>query len=209
MDDRINRIIAALEATYPDAYCELTHKNAFELLIATILSAQTTDQKVNSVTPALFAQCPTPYKMLELSPQELEARIKVIGLFRTKAKNILETCYLLVRDYDGNVPSTMSELVKLPGVGRKTASVVLANAFGVPAFPVDTHVLRLANRLGLAHGNDPLKIEKEITSFVPEQDWIALHHRLIFHGRRICHAKNPQCGICPLSQDCPTLNAYA
>jgi endonuclease-3 len=200
----IEAILNLLASTYPHAHCELNYKNPFELLVATILSAQATDQKVNQITAKLFAQYPNPSKMLELTPSELENKIRSIGLFRTKAKNILATCKLLINDYDGEVPQTMDQLVKMPGVGRKTASVVLANAFGVPAFPVDTHVLRVAKRLGLTTENNPLKVEKDLTSLISEKLWIATHHRLIFHGRRLCSARKPQCNNCPLAIHCPT-----
>lgn len=199
----IRNILDLLAQTYPDAHCELNHQNAFQLLIATILSAQTTDQKVNQVTSELFRLYPTPQKMLELTQSELESKIKSIGLFRNKAKNILETCNILVRDYQGQVPQSLHHLVDLPGVGRKTASVVLANAFGIPAFPVDTHILRVSKRLGLTQETDPLKVEKDLIAVIPEQLWIDSHHQLIFHGRRICSARKPQCGQCPLNIYCP------
>jgi endonuclease-3 len=142
--------------------------------------------------------------MLELSPSELENKIRKIGLFRMKAKNILETCKILVEQYGGEVQPSMADLIRLPGVGRKTAGVVLANAFRIPALPVDTHVLRVANRLGLTDQDDPLKVEKDLTSVVPEELWIDIHHRLIFHGRRVCHARKPQCPGCSLAAYCPT-----
>jgi endonuclease-3 len=200
----VNSIVQILADTYPHAYCELNYRTPFELLVATILSAQTTDQKVNEVTAELFADYPTPEKMLKLSPEELENKIRKIGLFRNKAQNILKTCRILVEEYQGNVPPAMEKLVKLPGVGRKTASVVLANAFGIPAFPVDTHVLRIANRLGLSHYADPLKVEKDLTAVIPPHLWIDTHHRMIFLGRRICHAQRPACRDCPLLALCPT-----
>lgn len=200
----IDVILNTLANTYPEAICELNYRNPFELLIATILSAQTTDQKVNAITPKLFAQYPTSKKMLELTPTQLEEIIKSIGLFRTKAKNILKTCSLLEIKYQGEVPSDLEKLIELPGVGRKTASVVLANAFGIPAFPVDTHILRVSYRLGLTQQKDPLKVEKDLTGLIPRELWIDTHHRIIFHGRRICKARNPQCSLCPLSDACPT-----
>jgi len=203
-NQRIETILQVLGETYPHAHCELNFNNPFQLLIATILSAQTTDQKVNEITAGLFAQYPTPAKMLELSPSELENKIRKIGLFRMKAKNILETCKILVEQYGGEVPPSMADLIRLPGVGRKTAGVVLANAFRIPALPVDTHVLRVANRLGLTDQDDPLKVEKDLTSVVPEELWIDIHHRLIFHGRRVCHARKPQCPGCSLAAYCPT-----
>ncbi len=200
--DHVNSILKILESTYPHAHCELKYKSPFQLLVATILSAQTTDQKVNEVTSELFAQYPTPEKMLVLSAVELENKIRKIGLFRNKAKNIIETCRLLVDQYNGEVPADLDELIRLPGVGRKTASVVVANAFGIPAFPVDTHVLRVSNRLGLTDKNDPLKVEKDLTSVIPTDLWIDTHHRIIFHGRRLCYARKPNCVNCPLHPYC-------
>ncbi|NLI91781.1 MAG: endonuclease III [Peptococcaceae bacterium] len=199
----VNSILQILEETFPHAYCELHFSNPFELLIATILSAQTTDQKVNEVTAELFAQYPTPEKMLELTPSQLEGKIKKIGLFRTKAQHILETCRILVDKYQGNVPQDLHKLIELPGVGRKTAGVVLANAFGIPAFPVDTHVLRVSKRLGLSAHEDPFKVEKDLTSVISPDLWIDTHHRMIFLGRRICSAKKPRCKDCPLASLCP------
>lgn len=203
----IKNILDILAETYPDAHCELDFRNPFELLIATILSAQTTDRKVNKVTAGLFADYPTPQKMRELTQEEMENIIRSIGLFRTKAKNILQTCSILADKYNGSVPANMVELTKLPGVGRKTADVVLANAFNIPAFPVDTHVQRVSARLGLTQEKDPFKIEKELTALIPEELWIDTHHRLIFHGRRICHARKPECDVCPLRNDCLAANS--
>ncbi|MGI6449473.1 MAG: endonuclease III [Desulfitobacteriia bacterium] len=199
----INDILDLLGKTYPDAHCELNYRNPFELLVATILSAQTTDQKVNQVTAELFRHYPTPQKMLELTPGQLGDKIRTIGLFRTKAENILKTCRILVEEYEGTVPAAMDKLLKLPGVGRKTASVVLANAFGIPAFPVDTHVLRVTRRLGLTTEKDPYHVERDLTDLIPPEQWIDCHHRLIFHGRRLCKAKKPQCPVCPLNTHCP------
>ncbi len=202
-----SEILKLLAMAYPDAYCELTYKNPFELLIATILSAQATDQKVNQITAKLFPSYPTPADMLRLTPPQLEARIRSIGLYKTKAHNILETCRILVRDYDGEVPCTLEALIELPGVGRKTANVVLANAFRVPAFAVDTHVLRVSNRLGLANSKNPGEVEKTLTALIPSELWIDTHHRLIFHGRRVCSARNPQCNECVLREHCPSSRA--
>jgi endonuclease-3 len=200
----INKLLEILRETYPDAHCELNFRNPFELLIATILSAQTTDQKVNQVTAELFDQYPTAQEMLTITLSELEKRIRAIGLFRTKAKNILKTCKIIAENYKGEVPQSFDQLVELPGVGRKTAGVVLSNAFGIPAFPVDTHVLRVANRLGLTDKDDPFKVEKDLTALIPEEHWIDTHHQLIFHGRRMCSARNPRCTECPLANYCPT-----
>lgn len=203
MNNKTELILEILAATYPDAQCDLNYTNPFELLIATILSAQTTDKKVNEVTKELFKYYPTPQKMLELTVPELETLIKTIGLYHTKAKNIRETCQMLVNDYDGKVPQDIEMLMKMPGVGRKTASVVLANAFGIPAFPVDTHVFRVSRRLGLTNGTDPLKVEKDLTSLIPSETWIDTHHRLIYHGRKRCSARKPDCDNCPLLKYCP------
>lgn len=201
-EKKTSKVLELLTIAYPEVYCELIYKNPFELLIATILSAQATDQKVNQITAKLFLSCPTPADMLQLTPSQLEAKIRSIGLYKTKAHNILETCRILVEDYDGEVPKTLDELIKLPGVGRKTANVVLANAFRVPAFAVDTHVLRVSNRLGLAHSKNPSEVEKTLTALIPPELWIDTHHRLIFHGRRVCSARNPQCDECTLRKHC-------
>jgi endonuclease-3 len=168
-----------------------------------MLSAQTTDQKVNLVTDEFFAAYPSPQAMLQLGIPELENMIRSIGLFRTKAKNIHETCKILLEKYQGEVPRSLDQLIELPGVGRKTASVVLANAFGIPAFPVDTHVLRVSKRLGLTDKNDPLQVERDLTRVIPKAYWIDVHHQLIFHGRRTCSARKPRCEACPLAFYCP------
>lgn len=204
MKPEARKIQAILAQAYPGAHCELLFKNPFELLIATILSAQSTDQKVNQVTQSLFREYPTAGKMSQMPVRELEDKIRIIGLFRGKAKNILATCKLLEEKYQGNVPRTMEDLLQLPGVGRKTAGVVLANAFGIPEFPADTHVLRVSRRLGLTLKNNPLLAEKDLKALFPESEWIILHHRLIAHGRRICLARKPECGNCTLAQLCPT-----
>ncbi|NLL53098.1 MAG: endonuclease III [Peptococcaceae bacterium] len=201
--ERLNQILAILAQVYPDAACGLNFRNPFELLIATILSAQTTDQKVNQVTAELFRHFPTPQKIMALSPEELEKHIRVLGLFRTKAKNIVETCRILTEQYKGSVPPEMAKLVQLPGVGRKTAGVVLANAFGIPAFPVDTHVRRVANRLGLSASANPSQVEKDLTALIEKNRWIDYHHRFIAHGRTLCQARKPKCHECPLSAHCP------
>ncbi|HEU4965194.1 MAG TPA: endonuclease III [Bacilli bacterium] len=196
------RILAALQECYPDAHCELNFRNPFELLIATILSAQSTDKKVNEVTAGLFAKYPGSADFLRLSQAELEAEIKEIGLYKNKAKNILATCHLLLDEHGGDVPAKMEELVNLPGVGRKTANVVLSNAFGVPAMAVDTHVARVSNRLGLALGDDPLVIEAQLNKRIPKKQWTDAHHWLIWHGRRVCDARKPKCDVCRLSDLC-------
>jgi endonuclease-3 len=202
----IRKIMDTLAAMYPDAHCELRFRNPFELLIATILSAQSTDRQVNKVTERLFAKYPTPQDFLSLSEEELAEEIRGLGLYRNKSKNILQTCRILVEQYGGEVPAEREALEKLPGVGRKTANVVLSNAFGIPALAVDTHVHRVSNRLGLASSNNPLETEKQLTRRIPREEWSIAHHRLIWHGRRICSARNPKCGICDLAPYCRFAN---
>jgi endonuclease-3 len=187
---------------YPDAHCELNFSNPFQLLIATILSAQSTDRKVNQITERLFKKYSTPQVLCQITQEEFEQEIKEIGLYHNKAKNILATCKILVEKYQGNVPNNFEELIELPGVGRKTANVVLSNAFGIPAFAVDTHVLRVSNRLGLAKGDNPDQVEEQLKGLIPQEKWILAHHLLIWHGRRICHAKRPECLCCSLLSDC-------
>ena len=191
--NKVHNIIKLLAETYPQAKCDLNYQTPFQLLIATILSAQTTDQNVNKVTAQLFAEYPTPQKLLQIPVSKLEKIINPIGLYKTKAKRILETCEILVREYNGEVPSDIDKLTKLPGVGRKTANVVLANAFKIPAFPVDTHVKRVAKRLGLTNETDPEKVERDLTNLIPSEYWIDIHHRLIYHGRKTCMARKPKC----------------
>ncbi len=196
------KILTTLEEMYPDAHCELNYRNPFELLIATILSAQTTDRQVNIVTRNLFAKYPTPEDFLTLTEEELAAEIRGIGLYRNKSKNILKTCQLLVSKFEGDVPNTREQLESLPGVGRKTANVVLSNAFSVPALAVDTHVQRVSNRLALADSKNPLETERQLMRKVPKHKWIDTHHQLIWHGRRLCHARNPKCDQCRLLPYC-------
>lgn len=201
---KAHSILALLEKTYPDAHCELNFSTPFELLIATMLSAQATDKKVNQVTEKLFRYYKTPEEFLTLSLTEMENSIKELGLYHNKAKNILVTCRILVEEHGGIVPNTMEALTQLPGVGRKTANVVLSNAFNAPALAVDTHVLRVSNRLGLATGTNPDMIEKQLKSCIPRSQWSQAHHWLIWHGRRICSARNPKCQGCLLSSLCPS-----
>lgn len=198
----VDAILDALARTYPDAKCALEHRNAFELLIATMLSAQCTDKRVNIITSRLFPKYPAPEDYVALTQEELEAEIRDCGLFREKAKNIRETCRLLLERHGGEVPDRMEDLVKLPGVGRKTANVVLSNAFGVPAIAVDTHVLRVSNRIGLAEAKTPEETERQLMDRLPRELWSQAHHWLIHHGRNICHARNPQCHECPLREHC-------
>lgn len=195
-------ILKRLEEHYPDAKPGLFFDSAFELLIATILSAQTTDRQVNAVTEGLFAACPDAKSMLKLKQSELEKIIKSCGFYKTKASNVLKTCRILVEKYGGEVPQTMEELTALPGVGRKTANVVLSNAFGIPAIAVDTHVFRVTNRLGLADAKDVLETEKQLMKAIPKEKWSQAHHWLIWHGRRVCYARKPDCGGCFLKDIC-------
>lgn len=196
------KILAVLAEMYPDAHCELNYRNPFELLIATILSAQSTDRQVNIVTKPLFEKYPTPHDMATLTEDELAEEIRMLGLFRNKSKNILKTCQILVEEYNGEVPSNRAKLEALPGVGRKTANVVLSNAFGVPALAVDTHVQRVANRLALADSENVLETERQLMRKIPRAEWTDTHHRIIWHGRRICSARNPKCSTCNLLEFC-------
>lgn len=197
------RILEVLEQLYPNAECELVHQSPFELLVAVILSAQTTDKAVNGITPALFRQFPTPVEMATASLADLEEALKQIGLFRNKAKNIKATATLLVETFDGQVPMTRKALMTLPGVGRKTANVVLSVAFDIPAVPVDTHVERIAKRLGLAKDTDNVvAVEKKLQRKIPRELWNVSHHQMIHFGRYFCTAQNPHCEACLLTNEC-------
>lgn len=196
------KILDTLADMYPDAHCELEYETPFQLLIATILSAQSTDVQVNKVTKGLFAKYPTAEAMLQLSEEELANEIRMLGLFRNKSKNIHQTCKILMDQYDGQVPIEREALEKLPGVGRKTASVVLSNAFGIPALAVDTHVQRVANRLALVKSQTPLETERQLTKKIPKKKWLDTHHQLIWHGRRLCVARKPKCPMCDLLSYC-------
>ena len=193
-----------LEETYRGAKPELHFSNPFELLIAVILSAQCTDKRVNITTARLFKKAATPAAIVALGVSGLEEEIKDCGLFRNKAKNIMATCRMLVEEFGGEVPADYDTLLKLPGVGRKTANVVTSVAFGRPAIAVDTHVFRIANRLKLAVGETPLAVEKGLMKVIPREKWSAAHHWLIYHGRRVCKANRPLCGECPLADVCPS-----
>ncbi|MBD8062780.1 endonuclease III [Oceanitalea stevensii] len=193
-----------LTEEWPDARCELDFTSAFELLVATVLSAQTTDVRVNSVTPTLFRRWPGPAELAAAGQAELEEVLRPLGFFRAKATSLRGLAAALLADHDGEVPADLDELVKLPGVGRKTANVVLGNAFGVPGITVDTHVGRLARRLGWTENKDPVKVERDIAALVPAERWTMLCHRLIFHGRRVCHSRRPACGACVLAGVCPS-----
>jgi endonuclease-3 len=202
---RARRIVRRLAELYPDAECSLGHQGPLQLLVATILSAQCTDTRVNQVTPALFARYPDARAFAEADPAELERLIQPTGFFRNKAKNLIACCRELLARHGGQVPGTMEELVSLPGVGRKTANVILGNAFGVPGMVVDTHVARLSQRLGLTAHTDPVKIERDLTALIPSREWTALGHRLIQHGRQVCHARKPLCEECGLASLCPRI----
>jgi endonuclease-3 len=197
---RINRILAE---TYPDAHCELDFTTPLELLVATILSAQCTDARVNMVTPAVFRKFPTPADYAGADRAELEAMIQPTGFFRAKTNSLISLGQALVERYDGAVPGRLDDLVTLPGVGRKTANVVLGNAFGVPGITVDTHFGRLARRFGWTAETDPDKVEAEVGQLFPKRDWTLLSHHLIWHGRRVCHSRKPACGACPVAALCP------
>ena len=192
-------VMAALQALYPEAKPELNFRNPFETLIATILSAQCTDKRVNMVTARLFPQYPDAFAMAKLTPQELEPMIRECGLYHNKAKNIVAASRALVEQYDGKVPSTRAELMKLPGVGQKTAGVVLLAAFGDDQIPVDTHVFRVSRRIGLADANTPEKVEAQLRTLLDRDIWSLGHHLIIWHGRRCCHARKPECERCPLN----------
>ncbi|MFB9330531.1 endonuclease III [Paenibacillus aurantiacus] len=199
----MNHILRVVGEMFPDAHCELHHSNPFELTIAVLLSAQCTDETVNKVTATLFQKYRTPEDYLAVPLEELEGDIRRIGLFRNKAANIQKLSRLLIDDYGGEVPHEHEELTKLPGVGRKTANVVVSNAFGVPAIAVDTHVERVSKRLGIAKPDDSvLEVEKKLMKLVPRDLWTETHHRLIFFGRYHCKAQNPACPVCPLLDVC-------
>lgn len=203
--ERLGKILSALKRTYPDAYCELNHTNPLELLVATILSAQCTDKQVNIVTADLFKKYRTASDYADAPLAQLEQDVRRIGLYRNKAKNIQATGRKLVERHGGEVPNTMEELIQLDGVGRKTANVVLGNAFWINVgIVVDTHVGRLSNRLGLTNETDPVKVEKALTKLVRQPDWTQFSHWLIWHGRRRCAARNPDCAACELAELCPS-----
>lgn len=193
-----------LEQRYPDAHCALDFRSPFELLVATVLSAQTTDASVNKVTPALFARYRSAAALAGADRADLEELIRPTGFFRAKSESLLKLGAALVERFDGAVPGRLADLVTLPGVGRKTANVVLGNAFHVPGITVDTHVGRLARRFGWTAQTDPVKVEHAIGELIPRRDWTRLSHVLIFHGRRVCHARKPACGACPVAELCPS-----
>lgn len=202
--DRAQRLLVGLQSNYPNAVCALNHRNAFELLIATILSAQCTDARVNIVTPELFRRFPTPASMAAATQHDIETLVKSTGFYRNKAKSILGASRLITERFDGQVPRTMDELLELPGVARKTANVVLGTAYGMnEGVVVDTHVGRLSGRMGLTRHTDPVKIERDLMKLFDQQHWTELSHLLIHHGRKLCTARKAMCDMCPLSSDCP------
>ena len=196
-------ILARLEETYMGTETALNYSTPFELLVAVIMSAQCTDERVNKITARIFPKYNTPEKMGALSQEQLEEEIRDCGLFRSKAKNLLETCKMLTEEYNSVIPDTVEELMKLPGVGKKTANVVASIVYKVPAIAVDTHVFRVSHRLGLAKGDDPLAVEKELQKAIPKNKWSDAHHWLIWHGRKICKARKPLCSECVLVELCP------
>ncbi len=205
LKERTAQIVRALKKTYPDATCALNHANPFELLIATILSAQCTDERVNIVTEALFRKYREPEDYIAVPQEELERDINSVTFFRNKSKSIQEAARLLVEKHNGQVPQTLEELVKLAGVGRKTANVVLGTAFGIPTgVVVDTHVSRLSQRLGITKNKTPEKIEADLIELLPKKEWIDFSHRLIWHGRLVCNARKPACDQCSLEPLCPS-----
>lgn len=205
LKERTRKIIAALKRTYPDAKCSLNHSSPFELLIATILSAQCTDERVNIVTADLFRKYRQPEDYLKASTRQLEKDIRTTGFFRNKTRSIQGTARALTEEYGGQVPKTMDELLELPGVARKTANVVLGNAFGIKAgVVVDTHVSRLSHRLGFSQEKTAEKIEQDLIGLVPRKDWVIFPHLMIYHGRKVCKARNPLCSECVIEKFCPS-----
>jgi endonuclease-3 len=197
----MNRILAT---AYPDAHCELDFETPLQLAVATILSAQCTDKRVNETTPELFSRYPSAAHYAAADRDELEELIRPTGFYRNKATALIGLGAALVERFGGEVPPKLADLVTLPGIGRKTANVILGNAFGVPGITVDTHVGRLVRRWGWTEHEDPVKVEQAIADLIPQRDWTMLSHRVIFHGRRVCHSRRPACGVCPLAGDCPS-----
>jgi endonuclease-3 len=206
---RAKRIVRQLARMYPDARCALDFESPLELLIATVLSAQCTDKRVNMVTPALFRRYPAAKAYARASPRELEKMIASTGFFRNKTKSIMAACHKIVDEHGGEVPGTMEELIKLPGVGRKTANVLLGNAFGTPGLTVDTHMIRVNRRLGLTRHTDAVKIEHDLMKLIPQKEWTLYSHRIIHHGRTICQARSPACESCELARLCPKIGVLS
>ncbi len=200
--NKIQPVMDALERMHPEATCALDFRTHFQLLVAVMLSAQTTDISVNKVTPELFDKYPTAEAMAEADPLDVQNIIRTIGLYKNKSKNVVALSRKLVDEYDGKVPGNYDELVKLPGVGRKTANVVLAEGFGVARIAVDTHVFRVSNRIGLTDGKDPTDVEEQLMDRLPKDQWIRAHHFIIFHGRKVCHARKPDCDNCEINDIC-------
>jgi endonuclease-3 len=201
---RAKAIYRQLTKSYPNVRCELDYNSAFQLLVATVLSAQCTDKRVNQTTPALFKKYPNPKKMAKADLKDIQRLVKSTGFFRAKAKNIKGLSNKIMEEFGGDVPSNLDDLITLPGVGRKTANVVLGHAFGIPGITVDTHFGRLSRRFGWSKQNDPVKVEFEVGELIPEKEWTNLSQRMIWHGRRVCHARKPACGACPLAKLCPS-----
>ena len=197
-------IYRQLIKSYPNVRCELDYKSAFQLLVATVLSAQCTDKRVNQTTPALFKKYPNPQKMAKADLKDIQRLVKSTGFFRAKAKYIKGLSNSIVDQFDGNVPSNLEDLITLPGVGRKTANVVLGHAFGIPGITVDTHFGRLSGRFGWSKQNNPVKVELEVGQLIPQKEWTNLSQRMIWHGRRVCHSRKPACGACTLAKLCPS-----
>jgi endonuclease III len=205
LQERVKEILRGLKKQYPEARCALIHSNPLELLIATILSAQCTDAQVNIVTATLFRKYPRCQDYVAATQEEMERDLNSITFFRNKTKAIQKACRILLEKYDGQVPRTMDELIELPGVGRKTANVVLGTAFGIPTgVVVDTHVMRVSQRLGLTRNKDPEKIEADLMEIIPKKEWIDFSHRVILHGRRVCKARKPVCDACAIEKPCPS-----
>jgi endonuclease-3 len=201
---RAKVIYRQLSKNYPNVRCELDYKNAFQLLVATVLSAQCTDKRVNQTTPTLFKKYPNPQKLAKADLRDIQKLVKSTGFFRAKAKNIKGLSNKIMKDFDGKVPSNLEDLITLPGVGRKTANVVLGHAFGIPGITVDTHFGRLSRRFGWSKQNNPVKVEFEVGELIPQKEWTNLSQRMIWHGRRVCHSRKPACGACALAKLCPS-----
>ena len=201
---RAKVIYRQLSKSYPNVRCELDYKNAYQLLVATVLSAQCTDKRVNQTTPALFKKYPNPQKMAKADLKDIQKLVKSTGFFRAKAKSIKGLSNKIMEEFDGKVPSNLEDLIILPGVGRKTANVVLGHAFGIPGITVDTHFGRLSRRFGWSKQNNPVKVEFEVGELIPQKEWTNLSQRIIWHGRRVCHSRKPACGACALAKLCPS-----